>query len=140
MRLMYQKLSFTSVLAAIIQKVEQNTGLRCYDGIPKDAKMPYYHVQMIGTIPEPSKTMQKDRYQVVIHVFADAPNSSSVPIFEAIQKLEEALTEDIELPGDYEVTLQIPNGLSQILDEEDGTKHAVLGYDFVVFSGYKVKI
>lgn len=137
---MYQKLSFTSVLAAIIQKVEQNTGLRCYDGIPKDAEMPYYHVQMVGTIPEPSKTMQKDRYQVVIHVFADAPNGSSVPIFEAIQKLEEALTEDIELPGDYEVTLQIPNGLSQILDEEDGTKHAVLGYDFVVFSGYKVKI
>ena len=151
---MYQKLSFTSVLAAIIQKVEQNTGLRCYDGIPKDAEMPYYHVQMVGTIPEPSKTMQKDRYQVVILVFADAPNGSSVPIFEAIQKLEEALTEDIELPGDfyfitpvfgiddddYEVTLQIPNGLSQILDEEDGTKHAVLGYDFVVFSGYKVKI
>ena len=66
------KLSFTTVLAAVIQKVEQNTGLRCYDSIPKDAKMPFYHAEMVGSIPEKSKTMQKDRYQVFIHVFADA--------------------------------------------------------------------
>lgn len=137
---MHQKLSFISLIAAIIQKVEQNTGLHCYDAIPKDAKLPFYHVEMVGTIPEPSKTMQKDRYQVMIHVFADAPNGSSVPIYEAIHKLEEALTEQVELPDDYEVTLQIPNGLSQIMEEEDGTKHAVLGYDFVVFSGYKMKV
>src|SRR5690606_589254 len=116
---MYQRLSFISLIAAIIQKVEQNTGLRCYDAIPKDAKLPFYHVEMVGTIPEPSKTTQKDRYQVMIQVFADAPNGSSVPIYEAIHKLEEALTEQVELPDDYEVTLQIPNGLSQIMEEED---------------------
>lgn len=135
---MLQKLSFTTVLAAVISKVEANAGLRCYDAVPKDAPMPYYHVEMLGTIPEKSKTMEKDRYQVVIHVHAEG--GSSVPVFEAIQKLEEALTEDIELPGDYEVTLQVPTGVSQILDEADGTKHAVIGYDFVVFSGYKMKI
>lgn len=135
---MLQKLSFTSVLEAVISKVEVNTQLRCYDAVPKDAPMPYYHAEMLGTVPEKSKTMEKDRYQVVIHVHA--AGGTSVHVFEAIKKLEEALTEDIELPGDYEVTLQVPNGVSQILDEADGTKHAIIGYDFVVFSGYKMKI
>ena len=135
---MYQKLSFTDVLAAIIQKVEANTGWRCYDNVPTDAPMPFYHAEMIGSIPEKSKTMMKDRYQVVMHVFAEG--GSSVPIYNAIQKLEEALTVDIELPDDYEVTLQIPTGVNQIMDQADGSKHAVVGFDFVVFSGYKMKI
>ncbi|MGR6115026.1 DUF5072 family protein [Aeribacillus composti] len=136
---MYQKLSFTDVLAAIIQKVEANKGWRCYDNVPTDAPMPFYHAEMIGSIPEKSKTMMKDRYQAVIHVYAEG-SSGSVKVFEAIHKLEETLTEDIELPDGYEMILQVPNGVSQILDEADGSKHAVIGYDFVIFSGYKVKI
>lgn len=135
---MLQKLSFTTVLAAVIQKVEENTGLRCYDSVPVNAPMPYFHAEMLGSIPEKSKTMMKDRYQSVIHVHAEGPES--VQLFDAIHKLEEALTEDIELPGDYEVTLQVPNGVSQIINEADGTKHGVIGFDFVVFSGYKMKI
>ncbi|MGO5010794.1 DUF5072 family protein [Niallia sp. Sow4_A1] len=135
---MLQKLSFISVLSAVIQKVEANTGLRCYDVVSKDNLVPYYHAEIVGSIPEKSKTMQKDRYQVVMHVHTEGNGSTKV--FNAIQKLEEALTEDIDLPGDYEVTLQLPTGVSQIFDEADGTKHAVVGYDFVVFSGYKMKI
>ncbi|TLQ07563.1 DUF5072 domain-containing protein [Marinilactibacillus psychrotolerans] len=137
---MLQKISFTSILAEVIQKVEANTGLECYDAIPVNAQKPYYHAEFIGSIPEPSKTMQKDRYQIEIHVFADAPGNSSVQLYDSIHKLEEALTEVIELPGDYEVTLQIPNGVSQIMEELDESKHAVIGYDFVVFSDYKMKI
>lgn len=135
---MLQKLSFTSVLASVIQKVEQNTGLNCYDSVPKDTPLPFYHAEFLGSVPEKSKTMQKDRYQVVIHVFTEG--TGSVKVFDAIQKLEEALSEDIVLPDDYEVTLQVPNGVSQIITEADGSKHAILGYDFVVFSGYKMKI
>lgn len=135
---MLQKLSFTSILGSVIQKVEANTGLECYDSVPKDAPLPFYHAEFLGSIPEKSKTMQKDRYQIVIHVFTEG--NGSVKVFDAIHKLEEALSEDIVLPGDYEVTLQVPNGVSQILTEPDGAKHAVIGYDFVVFSGYKMKI
>lgn len=137
---MLQKLSFIDVLAAVIQKVQANTGLRCYDSVPLNATMPYYHAEFLGSVPEPNKTMQKDRYQVVIHAHAAAPEGSSVKIYDAIHKLEEALSEDINLSGDYEVTLQVPNGVSQIMDMADKTKHAVIGYDFVVFSGYKMKI
>ena len=135
---MLQKLSFISILGSLIKQIEQNTGLRCYDSIPMNASLPFYHAEFLGSIPEKSKTMQKDRYQIVIHLFTKG--NGSVAVFDAIQKLEEALSVDILLPDDYEVTLQVPNGVSQILTEEDGSKHAIIGYDFVVFSGYKMKI
>lgn len=136
---MIQKLSFVTMLASVIKKVEENTGLRCYDSIPAEASSPFYHVEMVGQIPDPSKTMWKERYQIFIHVFAEGENGS-VPVFDAIQKLEEALTEEIELPEEYEVVMQVPTGVQRILTESDGSKHAVMGYDFVVFYGYKMKI
>jgi len=136
---MMQKLSFTTVLAAAIKKVEEKTGLRCYDKIPTDAPMPFYRAEMVGQIPEPSKTMWKETYQIFFHVFADGRNGS-VPVFDAIQKLEEALTEAIELPEGYELIMQTPTGLQRIFDEEDGAKHAIIGYNFTVFYGYKIKI
>lgn len=135
---MYQKMSFTSIIASIIKQVRVNTGLPCYDSVPINAPKSFYVAEMVGSLPEKSKTMMKDRYQVVMHVFTEG--GSSVPIYNAIQKLEEALTVDIELPDDYEVTLQIPTGVNQIMDQADGSKHAVVGFDFVVFSGYKMKI
>jgi hypothetical protein len=134
-----QKLSFTTVLSSIIKKVEEKTGLRCYDSIPADAPVPFYFAEIVGQLPDPSKTMLKERYQVFIHVFADGTNGS-IPVFNGIQKLEESLSEEIELPEEYEVVMQMPNGLQRIIDETDGTKHAVMGYDFVIFYGYKMKI
>ncbi|OLS39139.1 DUF5072 family protein [Bacillus sp. MRMR6] len=136
---MIKKLSFTTVLAAVIKKVQDNTGLRCYDSVPSNAPMPFYYAEIVGQVPDPSKTMWKERYQIFIHVFADGQNGS-VPIFDAIQKLEEALSEEIELPEEYEVIMQTPTGVQQIMDEADGTKHAIMGYDFTIFYGYKMKI
>jgi len=132
-------LSFTTVLSSIIRKVEENTGLRCYDSVPLNTPVPYYFAEIVGQLPDPSKTMLKERYQVFIHVFADGSNGS-VPVFNEIQKLEEAMTEAIELSEEYEVILQVPSGVQRIIDEEDGSKHAVMGYDFVIFYGYKMKI
>lgn len=140
---MIQKLSFTTVLAAVIKKVEENTCLRCYDGVPNNAPTPFYFAEIAGQIPDPSKTMWKERYQIFIHAFAPGTKdgtSSSIYIFDAIQKLEESLTEAIEIPEDYELIMQTPTGVQQILDEQDGTKHAIMGYDFTIFYGYKMKI
>jgi hypothetical protein len=136
---MIQKLSFTTVLAAVIKKVQDNTGLRCYDSVPLNAPMPFYHAEMVGQVPDPSKTMWKEKYQIFIHVFVDG-TSGSVKIFDAIKKLEEAMTEAIELPADYDLIMQTPTGVQQIFDEPDGSKHAIMGYDFTIFYGYKMKI
>jgi hypothetical protein len=136
---MIKKLPFTTVLAAVIKKVQDNTGLRCYDSVPSDAPRPFYYAEIVGQVPDPSKTMWKERYQIFIHVFADGKNGS-VPVFGAIQKLEEAMSEAIELPEEYEVVMQTPTGVQQIMDEPDGSKHAIMGYDFNIFYGYKMKI
>lgn len=136
---MIQKLSFTTVLAAVIKKVEENTGLRCYDSVPVDAPMPFYYAEIVGQVPDPSKTMLKEKYQIFIHTFADGSNGS-VALFDAIKTLEEGMTEAIELPPEYELIMQVPSGVQQIIDEIDGSKHAIMGYDFTIFYGYKMKI
>lgn len=57
-----------------------------------------------------------------------------------IQKLEEALTERIRIPEPFDLLMQTPTGVQRILIEEDGTKHAIMGYDIVICYGFKVKI
>ncbi|MDT2258176.1 DUF5072 family protein [Paenibacillus larvae] len=136
---MLQKLSFVEVLSAVHKKVEENTGLRCYDSIPNNEPVPFYFVEIVGQTPEPSKTMWKEKYQIFIHAFADGRNGS-VPIFDLIQKLEEALTERIRIPEPFDLLMQTPTGVQRILIEEDGTKHAIMGYDIVICYGFKVKI
>lgn len=135
---MYEKLSFTSVMGSVIRAVEAGTGLRCYDSVPANQPYPYYHAEIVGQIPDPSKTMLKERYQLFIHTFSEG--NGSVKVFELIDQLREALSEDIILPGDYEITLQTPTGVQQILNEADGSKHAILGWEFIIFYGYKMKI
>ncbi|CAM3078134.1 hypothetical protein PALA104618_16040 [Paenibacillus larvae] len=60
---MLQKLSFVEVLSAVQKKVEENTGLRCYDSIPNNEPVPFYFVEIVGQTPEPSKTMWKEKYR-----------------------------------------------------------------------------
>lgn len=136
---MLQKLSFVEVLSSVQKKVEENTRVRCYDSIPKNAVVPYYFVEIVGQAPEPSKTMWKEKYQIFIHAFADG-SSGSIPIFDLIQKLEEALTERIRIPEQFDLLMQTPTGVQRIIREEDETKHAVMGYDIVVCYGFKTKI
>lgn len=136
---MMQKLSFVTVLAAVIKKIEEHTGLRCYDSVPKHAPLPFYYAEIAGQVPDPSKTMWKERYQIFIHVWADGSNGS-IALLNAIQKLEEAMTEGIELPDGYELIMQTPTGVQRIIEEEDHSKHAIMGYDFTIFYGYKMKM
>lgn len=136
---MIKKLSFTTVLSAVMKKVEDNTGLRCYDAVPDNTPYPYYQAVFTGQIPEPSKTMLKERYQVHINAFADGSNGS-VAIFDLIQKADEAMTEEIDLPEGYELIMQTPTGVIPPYDEADGSKHAIVGYDLTIFYGYKMKV
>lgn len=135
---MIQKLSFIEVLSGIIDLVEAKTGIRCYDDIPLNAELPFYFAEIVGQEPEPSKTTWKENYHVNIHAFTEG--GSSIPIYDAIQALEEAMTEEIHIPKGYELIRQHPTGLQRILTEEDGVKHAVLGYEFLIMYGYKIKL
>ena len=132
-------MGLVDLISAIQNKVEERTGIRCYDAVPINKISPFYYAEVVGKRPAHSKTMWRDIFTVWIHAIAE-PGESSVQIYELIQKLEEALTEDIDLPEEYELIMQTNNGIQTIKTDETKEKHAVLAYEFMVCYGYKCKI
>lgn len=135
----YKQMGLVELISAIQKKIESKTELRCFDAVPENEPSPFYYAQVVGKRPAHSKTMWRDFFTVWIHAIAE-PGESSVQIYELIQKLEEALTEDIDLPEEYELIMQTNNGIQTIKTDETGEKHAVLAYEFMVCYGYKCKI
>lgn len=135
----YKQMGLVDLISAIQKKVEERTELRCYDAVPINKPSPFYYAEVVGKRPAHSKTMWRDIFTVWIHAIAE-PGDSSVQIYELIQNLEEALTENIELPEEYELIMQTNNGIQTIKTDETNEKHAVLAYEFMVCYGYKCKI
>lgn len=135
----YQKLSPITLIKAIQNQVEAETGLRCYDHVPFNEKSPFYYAELTRTLPANTKTMYRDNYTVTIHCIAEK-SPSSVGVYELIEKLGSALSEDIILPEPFEMVLQTDNGVSTIKEDESGEKHAVASFSFMVCYGFICKI
>lgn len=136
---MYKQLGLVDLIHGIQAKVEEKTGVKCYDAVPRNAPSPFYFAEVIGKRLAHTKTMYRDVYTVWIHAIAQ-PGDSSVQIYEMIQQLEETLTEDISLPEGFELILQASNGVQTIKTDETNEKHAVLSFEFTVCYGFKCKI
>lgn len=136
---MYKQLGLTDLISAIQTKVQDRTGIKCYDAVPQNAVSPFYYAEVVGKRPSHTKTMYRDIFTVWIHAISE-PGESSVQIYELIQNLEEALTEDIVFPDEVELLMQTDNGVQTIKTDETNEKHAVLAYEFVVCYGFKCKI
>lgn len=135
----YQKLSPVTLIAAIQDKVEENTGIRCYDAVPRNAESPFYFAEITRILPANTKTMFRDNYTVWIHCIAEE-SESAVGVYQLIEGLQEALTEDIILPEPFELVMQTDGGVQTIKTDETGEKHAVETFDFMVCYGFKCKI
>lgn len=135
----YTQLGLVDLIAAIQKKVQDKTGLKCYDAVLQNAPSPFYFAEVVGKRPAHSKTMWRDIFTVWIHAIAE-PGTSSVQIYQLIQNLEEALTEDVHLPEGFELIMQTNNGIQVIKTDETSEKHAVLAYEFMVCYGFKCKI
>ena len=136
---MYKQLGLVDLIHGIQAKVEEKTGVKCYDAVPRNAPSPFYFAEVIGKRPAHTQTMYRDVYTVWIHAIAQ-PGDSSVQIYEMTQRLEETLTEDISLPEGFELILQASNGVQTIKTDETNEKHAVLSFEFTVCYGFKCKI
>lgn len=137
---MLKKLGFVEFIKAVINKVEEGTGLRCYDAIPKNKPSPFYYAEIVGLRPANTKTMFVDVFTVFIHAIAEEQdNDSSIAIYNMIQDLEEAMTSEIDIDCKYTVISQDSLGLQRIQTDETGEKHAILSYDFKICYGFKVK-
>ena len=134
---MLKKLSIVDLISAIQKKVEEKTGLRCYDDA-NNKPSPFYLVEFVNKRDASSKTMFCDIFSVFLHAIA-SPNVGSVEIYKMITTLEEAMTEDIELPDGYTVITQTETGVNNVQTDESGEKHAVLLFEFKICYGYKIK-
>lgn len=134
----YQKLGLTDLIAAVQKKVGK-TGLSCYDHVEKNTESPFYFAEVVRNAPANSKTMYRDNITVYIHCIAE-PGESSVQIHKLIEDLQEAMTEDIELPEPFELIMQTDGGVQTIKTDETKEKHAIVSYTFMVCYGFKCKI
>lgn len=138
---MYQKLSPTVLIGAIQRQIEEKTGLRCYDYVEPNTPSPFYFAELIKTTPANTKTMYVDKYTVWIHAIAEAGKDAggSVKVYDLINKLQEAMTEDITLPEQFDMVMQTDGGIQTIKTDESGEKHAVITYEFMICYGFKCK-
>lgn len=135
----YQKLSPVTLIAAVQEKVEALTGLRCYDHVPLNEASPLYFAEITRIQPANSKTMYRDVYSVAIHCIAEE-SPSSVGVYNLIENLQSALSEDISLPEPFTLVMQTDNGVQTIKTDESGEKHAIVNFDFMVCYGFMCKI
>lgn len=135
----YQKLSPVTLIAAVQDKVESLTELRCYDHVPLNEASPLYFAEITRIQPANSKTMYRDVYSVAIHCIAEE-SPSSVGVYNLIENLQSALSEDISLPEPFTLVMQTDNGVQTIKTDESGEKHAIVNFDFMVSYGFMCKI
>lgn len=135
----YQKLSPVTLIAAVQDKIESLTDLRCYDHVPLNEASPLYFAEITRIQPANSKTMYRDVYSVAIHCIAEE-SPSSVGVYNLIENLQSALSEDITLPEPFTLVMQTDNGVQTIKTDETGEKHAIVNFDFMVCYGFICKI
>lgn len=135
---MYQKIDLNDFLKTVIKRIKDETGLKCYDAVPQNAKSPFYFAEITRTRPADTKTTYRDVISVNIHAIAK-PSNSSVEINSLIQEVREALSMDIVLPEPFYLALQVDNGVQSIYRDETKEKHAVMAYDFTISYGLKCK-
>lgn len=113
--------------------------MKCLDHVEKNEESPFYYVVFNGNVPVNSKTMYVMDYNVLIHVISE-PSDSSVPVYDLITRLQEAMSEDITLPEGFTLVMQTDGGVQSLKTDETNEKHAVCRYTFRVSYGYKCKI
>lgn len=137
--MMHRKIGFAELAAAVLDTLRRNTAFPCYDAVPTDAPSPLLFAEVIGKRDASSKTMYKEIFTVQVHVVA-SPGDARTEIYQMIQQVEEALTEDIVLPEPITLVLQTETGVQSMQKEATNEWHAVLSYDFTVSYGWKCKI
>lgn len=136
---MLQRLSIGQFLGCVIDELERRTGVPChYD--PEGMPSPFFSVQLVKTEPANTKTMFIDRFEVWVHAISEPTKPySPAKALELVQRLEEAMTEDIELPEPFSLFRQECGGLQTLKRDPTDEGHAVISYSFHVCYGLRCK-
>lgn len=134
-----RRLSIAEFIGCLIDHIEEHTGLPCYDD-PDGKASPFYSVQLVRSEPADTKTEFRDVYTVWIHCISKAVRPhSNAPVLVLVQKLEEAMTAELELPCPHLLQRQDYSGVQVLKKDESGEGHAVLSFDFHIRYGFRCK-
>lgn len=136
---MLKKLGLVDLHKAIKEKIEDKTKLKAYDVVPENAPAPFYFIEIVDKRPEDTKVMWCEVFTVWIHAIAKK-TGSRIDIYQLIQKLEEALTEELDLPEEFDILRQTESGMQSLQEDETHEMHAILTYEIKVSYGFKTKI
>lgn len=136
---MLKKLSLLDMHVALKNRIETGTDLRLVDHVGKNEISPFIFLEIVGMTEKNTKTMYVDEFTVHVHLIS-APDTDSIEHYGNIQKVQEALTEYLLLPPDFDLFGQTTSGLiSNFIEKETNERHAVLGFVFKVSYGFKIK-
>lgn len=136
---MLKRLSIAEFLGALIDWVSERTGVPCCSD-PNGKASPFYAVELLRTEPQNTKTEFVDRYDVSIHCISEPVRPySSAPVLDLVQKLEEAMSDDLELPEPFDLCRQEYGGLQAVKRDESDEGHAVLSFSFLIGYGFRCK-
>ena len=136
---MIKKMSPYEIHRAVKALLDRHLGLPVYDSIPLNAPAPLVYIELVSVKPDNTKTMWVDTFEFFMHIIAEAEATGSNAIYEYMNRLDEALTESIEIPAGCELLSQRGNGLQVLKTDVTGEKHAVVSYQFKICYGFKVK-
>ena len=135
---MNRQFSEIDLIASIQKKINEKTSLTCYDHVEDSTPSPLVFAELVRTNPANTKTTYRTTYTVWLHIISEETDSS-VPVLKYIKEVEEALTEDIEVPESFWLVNQTNEGIQIIKKDESGEKHAVLQFSFLISYGFKTK-
>lgn len=135
---MYKQSGLQDLILAVAEKVEEKTGISCYDVVPEGTAGPFYIAEIAQKRCAHTKTMFRDIFTVWIRAVAE-PEKSLARIYELMGLLEEALTEDITLPDGFTLVLQANKGIQKMEIDETHEKHMVAVFEFTVCYNFECK-
>jgi hypothetical protein len=138
---MLRRLPPADLLAAVVARVSEGTGVRCVLN-PDDEESPLYSASLVGTRPGKSKSLFLDVYEVQLHAIS-VPSGSAEAVLGMVGSLEEAMEQDVVVDASecptFHLVRQDDMGIQNIKRDPTGEWHAVVAYELTVSYGLMAK-
>lgn len=132
-----KRLSPGDLIAAVVARVSQETGLVCTTN-PNDEESPFFAVSFVGSRPGKSKALRLDVYSLQLHAISK-PSYTQAEVLELIGLLEEAMEKDIALPCPFSLVRQDEMGVLTVKRDPTREWHAIVLYELTVSYGLMIK-
>lgn len=135
---MNKKLGFIRLFQALKERIETGTPYPLLDAVEVDRLPPFYIGEFSLKEQSNTKNMYCETFYIEIHAISEAGQSKE-QLYELIELLEDAMTEDIVLPPCFIVISQESEGAYDFVQEASGEWRATVPFQIRIAYGFKSK-